>query len=83
MGVFMYPVSKAFLREYPEVLLDGETGDIDVAFKNLAYSLYSRDLSHKVKSAVETRMRRNEVVKILNEKGVPTPAVCKQGKKRE
>jgi len=110
---------------YDSALLDGETGGIDVAFKNLVYSLYSRDLSHKVKSAVETRMRRgeyigpygffgyrkdpedvhklvvddeaavivrrifrmvgegmrrNEVVKVLNEEGVPTPAVYKQGK---
>lgn len=38
----------------------GQTGGIDVAFKNLIYSLYSRDLSHKVKSAVETRMKRGE-----------------------
>ncbi|MDE7331842.1 MAG: recombinase family protein, partial [Lachnospiraceae bacterium] len=98
---------------------------LSVAFKNLVYSLYSRDLSHKVKSAVETRMkrgeyigpfgffgyrkdpedihklaidgeaaaivrriflmvgggmRRNEVVKILNGEGVPTPAVYKQKK---
>ncbi len=96
-----------------------------MALKNLVYSLYSRDLSHKVKSAVETRMkrgeyigpygffgyrkdpedihrlvvdeeaavivqrifrmvgegmRRNEIVKILNEEGVPTPAVYKQRK---
>ena len=110
---------------YDSALLDGETGGIDVAFKNLVYSFYSRDLSHKVKSAVETRMRRgeyigpygffgyrkdpedvhklvvddeaavivrrifrmvgegmrrNEVVKVLNEEGVPTPAVYKQGK---
>lgn len=26
-----------------------QTGGIDVAFKNLVYNLYSRDLSHKVK----------------------------------
>lgn len=110
---------------YDSAMLDGQTGGIDVAFKNLVYSLYSRDLSHKVKSAVETRMkrgeyigpygffgyrkdpedihrlvvdeeaavivrrifrmvgegmRRNEIVKILNEEGVPTPAVYKQRK---
>lgn len=110
---------------YDSALLDGQTGGIDVAFKNLVYSLYSRDLSHKVKSAVETRMkrgeyigpfgffgyrkdaedihklaidgeaaaivrriflmvgggmRRNEIVKVLNEEGVPTPAVYKQKK---
>lgn len=43
---------------YDSALLGGQSGGIDVAFKNLVYSLYSRDLSHKVKSAVETRMRR-------------------------
>lgn len=31
-----------------------------MAFKNLIYNLYSRDLSNKVKSAVETRMKRGE-----------------------
>lgn len=101
----------------------GQTGGIDVAFKNLIYNLYSRDLSNKVKSAVETRMKRGEfmspygffgyeksqedihklvidqeaaaivrqlflmvadgiprkdIVKTLNEQGVPTPAVYKQ-----
>lgn len=40
----------------------GQTGGIDVAFKNLVYNLYSRDLSHKVKSAVETRMKRGEYI---------------------
>lgn len=110
---------------YDSAMLDGQTGGIEVAFKNLVYSFYSRDLSHKVKSAVETRMkrgeyigpygffgyrkdpedihklvvdeeaavivrrifrmvgegmRRNEIVKILNEEGVPTPAVYKQRK---
>ena len=35
---------------YDSASLNGQTGRIDVAFKNLVYSLYSRDLSHKVKS---------------------------------
>lgn len=97
----------------------------DVAFRNLVYNLYSRDLSAKVKSAVKTRMKRGEflgpfgifgyeksgedihklvidreaadivrriflmiaegvsrkeVVRRLNEEGVPTPAVYKQRK---
>ncbi len=47
---------------YDSASLDGQTGGIDVAFKNLVYSLYSRDLSHKVKSAVETRMKRGEYI---------------------
>jgi DNA invertase Pin-like site-specific DNA recombinase len=38
----------------------GQTGGIDVAFKNLVYNLYSRDLSHKVKSAVTSRMKKGE-----------------------
>lgn len=38
----------------------GQTGGLDVAFKNLVYNLYSKDLSNKVKSAVRTRMRRGE-----------------------
>ena len=40
----------------------GQTGGIDVAFKNLVYNLYSRELSQKVKSAVETRMKRGEYI---------------------
>lgn len=40
----------------------GQIGGIDVAFKNLVYNLYSRDLSPKVKSAVETRMKRGEYI---------------------
>lgn len=103
----------------------GQTGGIEVAFKNLVYNMYSRDLSQKVKSAVATRMKRGEyigpfglfgyekspedihkllidneaaaivrriflmviddmprreIVKILNEEGIPTPAVYKQRK---
>lgn len=40
----------------------GQTGGLDVAFKNLVYNLYSRDLSNKVKSAVNTRMKRGEYI---------------------
>ena len=47
---------------YDSAMLDGQTGGIDVVFRNLVYSLYSRDLSHKVKSAVETRMKRGEYI---------------------
>lgn len=110
---------------YDSDTLIGQTGGIDVVFKNLVYNLYSRDLSQKVKSAVITRMKRGEyidpfglfgykksdndihklaideeaaaivrriffmvidnmprreIVKILNEESVPTPAVYKQRK---
>ncbi|MCF2643349.1 recombinase family protein [Roseburia hominis] len=110
---------------YDSDAFNGQTGGIDVAFKNLVYNLYSRDLSQKVKSAVTTRMKRGEyigpfglfgykksptdihklvvdddaaaivrriflmvidnmprreIVKILNEENVPTPAVYKQRK---
>lgn len=40
----------------------GQTGGIEVAFRNLVYNLYSRDLSKKVKSAVTTRMKRGEYI---------------------
>ena len=40
----------------------GQTGGLDVAFKNLVYNLYSKDLSNKVKSAVNTRMKRGEYI---------------------
>jgi len=39
----------------------GQTGGIEVAFKNLVYNMYSRDLSQKVKSAVATRMKRGSI----------------------
>lgn len=38
----------------------GMTGGMDVAFKNLIYHLYSKDLSQKVKSAIRTRNLRGE-----------------------
>lgn len=47
---------------YDSNLFIGQTGGIDVAFKNLIYNLYSRDLSKKVKTAFETRMKRGEYV---------------------
>ncbi len=110
---------------YDSDSFNGQTGGIDVAFKNLVYNLYSRDLSQKVKSAMLTRMKRGEymapfglfgykksgddihklvideeaafivrriflmviegkprreIVKLLNEENVPTPAVYKQQK---
>ena len=38
----------------------GQTGGIDIAFKNFIYEMYSRDLSDKVKSGVTTCMKRGE-----------------------
>ncbi|MGN9019523.1 recombinase family protein [Lachnospiraceae bacterium HCP1S3_C3] len=58
----------------------GQTGGIDVAFKNLVYNLYSRDLSQKVKAAVNSRMKRGEIARILNDEQVLTPALYKKKK---
>lgn len=38
----------------------GQTGGMDVAFKNFIYEMYSRDLSDKVKSGVTACMKRGE-----------------------
>lgn len=38
----------------------GQTGGMDVAFKNYIYEMYSRDLSDKVKSGVTACMERGE-----------------------
>lgn len=38
----------------------GQTGGMDVAFRNFIYEMYSRDLSEKVKSGVQTCMSRGE-----------------------
>ncbi|MDL2287408.1 recombinase family protein [Eubacteriales bacterium OttesenSCG-928-G02] len=40
----------------------GSTGGIDVAFKFLMHETYSRDLSKKIMSAKQTKMRRGEYV---------------------
>lgn len=42
------------------VKIFGQTGGMDVAFKNFIYEMYSRDLSEKVKSGVTTCMKRGE-----------------------
>ena len=47
---------------YDSDAFSGQTGGLDVAFKNLVYNLYSKDLSNKVKSAVNTRMNRGEYI---------------------
>lgn len=40
----------------------GITSGIDVAVKNIVYELYSRDLSEKVKSAKNVKMKRGEFI---------------------
>ena len=39
---------------------DGSTGGMNIAFKNLIYMLYSRDLSNKICSAKHTRILKGE-----------------------
>lgn len=41
---------------------DGATVGLDVEFRNLIYSLYSKDLSQKVRSAKKTRMEKGEFI---------------------
>jgi len=41
---------------------DGTTGGLDIGFRNLIYSLYSKDLSQKVRSAKKTRMEKGEFI---------------------
>lgn len=41
---------------------DGTAGGLDVGFRNLIYSLYSKDLSQKVRSAKKTRMEKGEFI---------------------
>ena len=40
----------------------GATGGMSVALKNLVYGMYSTDLSKKVRSARDTRVRNGEFV---------------------
>lgn len=41
---------------------DGSTPGLDFAFKNLVYDLYSKDLSQKVTSGIQTRMKKGQYV---------------------
>ena len=45
---------------YDSAKQGGMTGGMDVAFRNLIYQMYSRDLSRKVKSARKNRNMRGE-----------------------
>jgi DNA invertase Pin-like site-specific DNA recombinase len=45
---------------YDSDTYEGSTGGMNVAFKNLIYMLYSRDLSNKVSSAMHTRIMNKE-----------------------
>lgn len=40
----------------------GTTGGIEVAFKSLLYDLYSKDLSMKIRSALEIRKKRGDII---------------------
>lgn len=41
---------------------DGTTGGLDLGFRNLIYSLYSKDISQKVRSARKIRMEKGEFI---------------------
>ena len=58
----------------------GKTPDIDVPFRNLAYSLYSQDISDKIKSSLAVRRKKGLYVGSIplygykrNEEGFLTP----------
>lgn len=44
--------------------LNGATGGIDIAFRNLAYKLHSHGLSEKVRSAKLTRRNRENILAV-------------------
>ena len=46
---------------YDSAALNGATGGIDLAFKNLIYDLYSQDLSEKVRSGKDTAARSGNI----------------------
>ena len=43
----------------------GKTPDIDVPFRNLAYSLYSQDISDKIKSSLALRRKNTLYLSFL------------------
>ena len=45
---------------YDSESFNGTTGGFEIAFKNLLYDLYSKDLSKKVKAGKEIKMRKGE-----------------------
>lgn len=47
---------------YDSAKSDGLTPSLDFAFKNLIYDLYSKDLSKKVTSGIQTRMKKGQYV---------------------
>lgn len=47
---------------YDSARFQGDTGGMDVAFRNLINDFYSRDLSEKVKSAMRVQMRQGRLV---------------------
>lgn len=47
---------------YDSAVYKGKTPDIDVPFRNLAYSLYSQDISDKIKSSLAVRRKKGMYV---------------------
>lgn len=47
---------------YDSAELIGQTGGLDIAFRNFIYDSYSKDLSVKVRTAMHTRMERGKFV---------------------
>lgn len=47
---------------YDSGLLLGTTGGLDVAFRNFIYDSYSKDLSVKVRTAMQTRMEKGKFI---------------------
>ena len=40
--------------------MNGKTSGVDIAFRNVIYSYYSKDLSLKVKSGLQTKARKGD-----------------------
>lgn len=47
---------------YDSAELMGQTGGLDIAFRNFIYDSYSKDLSVKVRTAMRTRMERGKFI---------------------
>lgn len=47
---------------YDSARSDGSTPGLDFAFKNLVYDLYSKDLSQKVTSGIQARMKKGQYI---------------------
>ena len=45
---------------YDSAKMNGKTSGVDIAFRNVIYSYYSKDLSMKVKSGLQTKARKGD-----------------------